>query len=535
MNHLKKNNNEKALKIKGIFKWICKKAKAFLRKLLRFFKEYFIGGSSDKPFSRKKRFFFGLFTFFLFVASIAVFIAVFTLKIYDTDTKNADFNKNVAAVCSNLITETGTSRVERLDNADIENNWQMLGVSLVRRVDFNADGNDEFLIAYCKSGKYYVEVWGNNGEEFVSFYKEEANSLKDYSDLGSWLTIYHNDGKYYIGKLIEESEDDKENKDNEDNENSKDSKENMTLLALHGSAFKEESRCTFEPETAFYLFDEEIDYTHFETIQFSALASAKAEYQLNTVHDGLLQFISERAASDNLPKTEDQKKASAYSKIINDRIKKFGETQLSTVGSSVFVTGAAVVQLVDFNGDGNSELMIMSRNKKDYNDTDAFPKYLTEVFNWDGNSAKKIYEGATTSTYFSNSKTDIFYILQKKDSKTNICFNTYSFGENPDLSWRGLSTIVEMADNESFETAFTAYKRNNYDYISYKLDGEYASKRRFNEVGYTVPYFCNDDDYDKNQFSISVLKCDESKKVDVEKVMKNTEEVIKQINTGSAK
>ncbi|MDE5996081.1 MAG: hypothetical protein K2G56_04110, partial [Eubacterium sp.] len=293
--------------------------------------------------------------------------------------------------------------------------------------------------------------------------------------------------------------------------------------------------CVFEPETAYYLFDEEIDSVHFETIQFSALASAKAEYQLNTVHDGLLQFISEREANDNLPETEDQKKASAYSRLIHDRMKKFGETQISTVGSSVFLNGVAVVQLVDFNGDGNSELMLISRNKKDYNDTDAAPKYLTEIFNWNGETVKKIYEGSTTSTYFRDSKSDLFYILQKKDSKTNICFNTYSFGENPDVSWKGLSTIVEMADTDSFETTFTSYKRNNYDYTTYKINGESVKKSRFNEVGYTVPYFCNYDDYNEKEFAISILKCDKSKQSDVEKLLKNTEEVIKQINTGSAK
>ncbi len=46
-----------------------------------------------------------------------------------------------------------------------------------------------------------------------------------------------------------------------------------------------------------------------ETIQFSALASAKAEYQLNTVHDNLVQFISEKEAGNNLPKTAEQKKS----------------------------------------------------------------------------------------------------------------------------------------------------------------------------------------------------------------------------------
>lgn len=63
----------------------------------------------------------------------------------------------------------------------------MLGISSVRRLDFDNNGNDEFLIAYFKSGKYYVEVWGKKGDEFVSFYQDEANILKDYR---AWKLAY---------------------------------------------------------------------------------------------------------------------------------------------------------------------------------------------------------------------------------------------------------------------------------------------------------------------------------------------------------
>lgn len=519
-------NNEKSGIKQNVFKQLFKKATPFLRKVLRFLREYFIGGHSNKPVSKKKKKLFALFTLSLFMAAIIVFLAVFTLKVCETDSRDSDFSKNAAAVCSDLISETGTSRIECLDIPNLENTWRMLGITTVRCVDFDADGNNELVIAYFKGGKYYVEVWGSKGKEFVSLYKDEANSIEAHPELGSWLTVYHSGSKYYIGKLMEDGEESNDNNANE---------ENMDLLALHGSKFKEDEMCCFEPETSYYLFDGEIDSTHFETIQFSALTSARAEYQLNTVYDSLIQFISEKEANDNLPKTDEQKKASAFSKVIDSKIKKFGEPHVSTAGSSAFANGVAVAALVDFNGDGSSELFLMSRNIKDYNDTDAYPKYLTEVFAWESGIAKKIYEGETTSTYFDNEKTDIFYILQKKNGKTNICFNTYFFGENPNVSWKAISTIMEMVSEDSFEATLTAYKRKNYDYISYKLNGEYAYKKEFNKVGYTVPYFCSDDDYNKEEFSITVLKCDESKKADLEKLIKSTEDVIDQINKGSAK
>ena len=186
-------------------------------------------------------------------------------------------------------------------------------------------------------------------------YKDEVNSLKKYPNLGSWLTIYHNGGKYYIGKLND--------------------KKDMDLLTLKGSKFEKDALCSFDPEESLYIMDEEINSSDFETIQFSALTSARADYHLNMVNDNLAQFISKKDANDNLPKTDEENKASAYSKIIDDKIKKLGEPQVSTFGSSAYANGVAVVSLVDFNGDGNSELLIISRNKKDYDDTDACPKY----------------------------------------------------------------------------------------------------------------------------------------------------------------
>ncbi|MDE6659728.1 MAG: hypothetical protein K2K01_06405, partial [Eubacterium sp.] len=466
--------------------------------------------------SKKQRVLHKLLIVVLFFGAIAAFIAVFTMKIYNSDKSAAVFNENAANVCSDLMSDVGTSKIEHLDSQQSADTWHILGISCVRRIDFNDDGKDELLVAYFQGGKYYVEVWGDNGKKFARLYKDEVNSLEKYPNLGSWLTIYHKSGKYYIGKL------------NDD--------QSMNLLKLKGHEFEKDEKCFFDPEESLYIMDDEINNSDFETIQFSALTSARADYYLNMVNDTLAQFIHKKDTNENRPKTNEENKASAYSKIIDDKISKLGEPQVAALGSSVYADGVAVVSLVDFNGDGNSELLIISRNKKDYDDTDACPKYLTEVFGWDGKLVKKFYEEETTSTYFDNSKTDIFYILQKKGKKTNLCWNKYSYGEDPDVSWTGLSTIVEMVDAENFEISQTAYKRKNYDYIGYKLNGEYTYERAFEEVGYVVPYFCNDDSkYDAKAFSVSLLKCNESKKTDIEKLIEQTEKVIKQINNGSAK
>ena len=111
------------------------------------------------------------------------------------------FKENAGIVCTDIISELGTSRIEQLYDEETENSWRMLGISTVRRIDFNADGRDELLLVYFKGGMYITEVWGNSGKEFEKYFQQEACVLDDYSDLGSWLTIYNSGGQYYIGRL----------------------------------------------------------------------------------------------------------------------------------------------------------------------------------------------------------------------------------------------------------------------------------------------------------------------------------------------
>lgn len=496
---------------------VLKKAAAFSKRCFRLICEYFSAGlHRDVPLSKKKRRLFRFFTFFLFVAAIAIFLTVFTIQVHNTGSREAVFKENAGIVCTDIISELGTSRIEQLYDEETENSWRMLGISTVRRIDFNADGRDELLLVYFKGGMYITEVWGNSGKEFEKYFQQEACVLDDYSDLGSWLTIYNSGGQYYIGRL------------------NADENENMDLLALHGKEFKADRACRFEPTEGIYLVDEKVDSSNFETIQFSALTSARAEYQLNDVQTSLSQFVSETRNVDDKPKTDAQKKASAFSKVIDNKVQKYGSPQISQTGSIFFADGMAAASLIDFNGDGNEELLLISRNKSDYHDTDASPRYVTEVFAWNNEAVVKIYEGNTASTYFDDTKRDVFYILQKKDSKTKLCFNSYFYGENPEISWRAVSTICEMTANDKFETTFTALKRKNYDYISYKINGDYAGKSEFEKKGYTVPYFCSEDDYNKDEFAVTVLKGDESRKAEIEQVIADTEKTIKQIIDGSA-
>ena len=109
---------------------VLKKAAAFSKRCFRLICEYFSAGlHRDVPLSKKKRRLFRFFTFFLFVAAIAIFLTVFTIQVHNTGSREAVFKENAGIVCTDIISELGTSRIEQLYDEETENSWRMLGIS----------------------------------------------------------------------------------------------------------------------------------------------------------------------------------------------------------------------------------------------------------------------------------------------------------------------------------------------------------------------------------------------------------------------
>ena len=126
---------------------------------------------------------------------------------------------------------------------------------------------------------------------------------------------------------------------------------------------------------------------------------------------------------------------------------------------------------------------------------------------------------------------DIFYILQKTDERVNLCSNTYTYGKNPDKSWKGTSRICEMTSPDEITATFTAVFNRNYDYRSYTINGTRVKRSEFDERGYKVPYFCNESEYNTEEFTVTVLKGDADRKEDIEKLIERTQNTIKIINS----
>lgn len=467
--------------------------------------------ADNNTYSKKQKKQFKYFTALLFVAVICIFISVTAVKILNSGSRERSFREAAGKVCSDIISEYGSCRIEASGVINENERWALSGISCVKHMDFNADGSDELFVAYSNEGTYFIEVWGFKGKEFINLYKDKVNYIEDFKNLGRWITIYSRGSKCYIGKIKENST------------------EEMDLFTLKGNEFKAVSSCGFNPQDMSYSVKGKININDFETIKLSGLTAARAEYNQNSVNDAISEFIGEKYVNSTVLQTDEQKMADAFCKVIELKNQKYGVPTVSVSDSGCFADGAAVVRLIDFDGDGKEELFVISRNKSDFNDTDATPQYIMDVFSWDRTTARKVFESRLLSSYFDNSRSDVFYILQKKNGKVNICSNTYSYGENPGKTWRAVSTINEMTSSNGFETTFTAIINSTNGYKTYRLNGKSSYKREFEKEGYAVAYFCNEDDYNKDEFEVVLLNTDESGKKAIEALITETQETVKRL------
>lgn len=446
--------------------------------------------------------------------ALVVFICIFSQKIFSVNHRENSFYKEAAAVCANIISEYRSCKIEEISNGTPDDFYRLTGISYVRQMDFNDDGRNELLIAYSSAGKYFAEVWGYHGKEFINLYRQEANTVISDAEYGSWITIYRRAGKYYIGKLKD------------------DNNEEIEFFGIKNHKFKSCFTFNYDVTGEAYIIDDVVNTSDFETIGLSYISSIKAEKTQSEISSALNSLSSNNSAAFQIEKTDEQKKADAYYKIIDSKNQKYGKASVNLTDNMCFADGTAVVELIDFDGDGNEELLIISRKTSTIgSEESSTPQYITEIFGWNGTAVRKIFEAEWISTYMGKPEGDIFYILQKTDERVNLCSNTYTYGKNPDKSWKGTSRICEMTSPDEITATFTAVFNRNYDYRSYTINGTRVKRSEFDERGYKVPYFCNESEYNTEEFTVTVLKGDADRKEDIEKLIERTQNTIKTINS----
>ena len=459
----------------------------------------------------------------LLVCAIVVTPIAFYVQLSSETGSENRFDGDAAQVCAKIIGEYGSAKTELADTSgDI---YRMSGLSFAREVDFDDDGNSELLIAYRNGSAYQVEVWGYDSGDFARLYSNSANVAMNHPEVGSWISLYRHSGKFYIGELS--AEDGK----------------TMSLLTLHGSKFKSSSECEYDPVNDIYAVNGEMNTSDFETVKLSNLSEGKAEYLLDSVSAAIDSFgTTDSGALPVSAKSGEQLMAEAYSEIVQNYALKYGEPEYDSSSRVCYAKGLCVADLIDFNGDGVDELFTIYRFSKKVSATDengehvlkSEPEYKAEVHMWNGNTAVKAFEIEGISEMQDKDSSDGFYILRKNGSKTDICKNTYVYNEKTTRVWKGTSRISEMDEDGTFSPVFIAEINSNYGYETYQINGERVYRREFNTDGYVVPYFCNDDEYDTNEYTVVYLQGKSNRGSDIQKRISQTQKNIEDIRSAAS-
>lgn len=273
----------------------------------------------------------------------------------------------------------------------------------------------------------------------------------------------------------------------------------------------------------------------FETIKFSVIKSSRAEDIMDIVTANIDSFATVSVAKIESQKSSDQLKKEAYYQIVERRNSQYGKAKVVTENGKAFINGVALVKLVDFNNDGNEEMLIVYRKQVKKSATNYYtgeyivieePTYCMEVYNWNGAVAKKIFSKDSVSNLMRDN--DINYVmLQNAKNTVDICMNSYSY--RSEYTYTAASRIYRLNKDETFESIFNAKVDSEYGYKQYYLDNEYTYQSSFENEAYRVPMFLNDDGkYDDKKYTVIYLSGDKSEKFST--VISDTVKTIESLN-----
>ena len=444
-------------------------------------------------------------------------ILTFMLSVNAQNRKANRFNADAGKVCTDIITKYGSAKWEMLDSETYgEDKARLIGLCYARQMDFDNDGKSELMVCYNENNKYILQIYGYVDGKLAPIYSDEANSTTSVHD-GSWISFYRKNNKYYICK------------------SEKKKPGEVTFYKLKGSKFKESGECDYDYKNNIYSIDGEINTDDFETIKLSVIRRSRAEYITEIVMQNLEQFSNISISSIDSQKSENELKNEAYFEVISKRIKQYGEGSKKSEGNKYYLDGVAYVDLIDFNGDDNEELLVVYRKNKKQSATNYYtgetiiieePTYCIEVYNWNGAIAKRIFSKDSVSNYLEDDSVN-YIMLNNSGGKVKICSNSYAY-DGPQV-YTAISRIYTLK-KEKFNTTFEAKRKYNYGYSDYYINGEYKYSYDFEQEGYKVPLFLNDNgSVDNDKYSVIYLSGKAN--FDYDKVLSDTVKTIQKINS----
>lgn len=450
------------------------------------------------------------------VLVVAMVVTVFsTMNLVSKETKReTEFNEAAAKVCTSYEEDFGACNYEDLEEYGVEG-YRMTGLCYVREMDFNDDKTSELLVCYNRSGEYYAEVWGFDGDEFVQMYKGLFVQTDDVKD-DVWFTIYTDKGKSYIC------------------EHSRDDVKKVTVLAFRGKKFSKKTVCTYDPASEAYTIKGDVDLDSFERIRMSVLRNRGAVDLADSVQDIVYNFTGRGKGEGIL--TDRQQMLNEYYGVVEKYIDTYGKTEYVSKNSIAYMNGVSYVDLIDFNNDDKEELIIVYRKPVNYRQ-DTYDgsyvsytenKYFCEVYSWNGANAWRVFQREGLSEIMDDNINQCLMIYTGSDKK-QLCFNTFKF-ENYSRTMYASSKFVKF-DGEKFVDGFRAWYSNDYGYHEYRINGEYVSEATFRDKkGYQAPFFDGTETYDSKKYTIIFVQSDKAHSSRVGGMADKTAENIRKLN-----
>lgn len=453
---------------------------------------------------------------FLTVLVFAVMIFATVHSINAENKRIKEFNTNAGTVCADYIAKYGNCNYENLFDRYGVSGYRMNGLCYVREIDFDNDNVSELLICYFDGNQYHTEVYGYNREKkFVPLYKGTAAQGKSEKE-DVWITIYTHNSKYYIG------------------EHTGKDLSKVSLFTRRGDEFEKKQDCTYDAITQEFTVKKKIDVSSFERIKLSVLGEQKANMITEIVSNTVDKFTDKTGKS--VVSGEVGGINSAYSKVVQSYINKYGMPKYIEKDGISYIDGLAAAELIDFDGDGTNELLLSYRrevmargedNRGNYIATSKY-QYYVDIYQYNGSGAKLIFQRDDVSVSL-NDTDEKYFVIKALNGKKYYCSNSFSNTEYGRKIYAA-SSIYRLG-KDGFTEKFKASYATEYGYTKYYINSERVySKSEFDSKGYEVALFNGSDDYDSSVFSVTHLQCKTKDAGDMENQVEKTNAVIASLN-----
>ncbi len=455
--------------------------------------------------------------FFVFIVFLVVLVLATVHSVNKENDRIAKFSADAGAVCTQYLVQYGNTNYENLYSRYGVEGYRMTGLCYAREVDFDRDGTSELLLAFNDSGEYYTEVWGYvHGKFSVMFHEKATQTKKKAGD--AWITVYSKSNRYYIGLHDE------------------DDIEKVSLYGLHGDKFEKDYTCTYDKTAEAFSVRKKVDAASFERIKLAVLSEQKASVTLNLVLSTVDGFSADGGDASVKAAAINSSLEGSYYRIVEELNQKYGFAKYVESNGLAYIDGLAVVDLVDFNGDGTDELVVIYRKTVKSRTEDYMgnyisteeSKYYIEVYRYNGSGAVLAYKGEGISNSL-NDTDEQYYILKTENGRFFYCQNSFSvsdYGRSVSAS----STIMKF-NKTTLVPTFSASYHSEYGYTQYYLEDKSVYKNEFDAEAYKVPFFDGSDSYDDGQFVVNYLQRGSRDSGTVEGQVEKTVSTIKKLNS----